>query len=404
MLTACNDTSGSGTAAPSVPSTSLGTAAPLSSATSIASVTTSAPPSTASSAGSSAEEISSSANSSSEISTPGRTVATDAELQVADAVTGLDTPWGIAFLPDGAALVTSRDTGTVQRVAADSTVTALGTVDGVTPGGEAGLLGVAVSPDFTDDRTVFVYYTAETDNRIATLTLDGDALTDQQVILEGIPKAGNHDGGRMIFGPDGLLYVGTGDAGERPNSQDLGSLGGKILRLDPDGSGAEGNPFPDAPLVYSLGHRNVQGLAFDDRDRLWAAEFGQNTYDELNLISSGGNYGWPEVEGPSEGVSDYVAPQQVWSTSDASPSGIAYWDGSIWMAGLGGERLWQIPLTGATDDQPQTTDPVARFDGEYGRLRTVLAAPDGSLWLSTSNTDGRGDPADGDDRILRLTA
>lgn len=337
-------------------------------------------------------------------STPVPPVAPDTPLQVADAATGLDTPWGIAFLPGGEALVTSRDSGTVQRIDTDGAVTDLGTVQGVVPGGEAGLLGVTVSPDFADDRTVFVYYTAEADNRIATVTLDGDRLADQQVILEGIPKAGNHDGGRMTFGPDGLLYVGTGDAGQRPNAQDLGSLGGKILRLDPDGSGADGNPFPEAPLVYTLGHRNVQGLAFDDRDRLWAAEFGQNTFDELNLITAGGNYGWPEVEGPSDDSTAFVAPQQVWATSDASPSGIAYWGGSVWMAGLGGERLWQIPLTGAADGQPQTSDPVARFEGEYGRLRTVLAAPDGSLWMSTSNTDGRGDPADGDDRILRLSA
>ena len=278
----------------------------------------------------------------------------------------------------------------------------IGSVDGVEPGGEGGLLGLAVSPTFAQDALIYVYYSAADDNRIATMTLRDGELSDQQVIVEGIPSAGIHNGGRLAFGPDGLLYVGTGDAGDRPNAQDLGSLGGKILRLSADGSPAPGNPFPDAPAVYSLGHRNVQGLAFDEQGRLWAAEFGQNTYDELNLIVPGGNYGWPDVEGPDEDPGDgFEPPQRFWPTDDASPSGIAFWQGSIWMAGLRGERLWQIPLTGATDGAP-TGEPVAHLAGDYGRLRTVLTAPDGSLWVSTSNTDGRGDVRDGDDLLLRL--
>ena len=306
---------------------------------------------------------------------------------------GLTTPWGLAPLTDGSALVTERDTGKVLRITAGGRITDLGTVDGVRPSGEGGLLGI-VAP--SADRAL-VYLTAEQDNRIVELTLAGDRITGQRPILTGIPKAGNHDGGRLAIGPDGLLYIGTGDAATTTNAQDLNSLGGKILRTTLDGKPAPGNPFPQAPLVYSYGHRNVQGLAFDDQDRLWASEFGQNTWDELNLIEAGDNDGWPTVEGRSDDP-DFVSPQQVWPTDQASPSGLAYLDGSLWMAGLRGERLWQIPV-----HDGRSVTPVAHFTEQYGRLRTVVAMPDGSLWLTTSNTDGRGDPKDGDDRILRLT-
>lgn len=310
--------------------------------------------------------------------------------------TGLDVPWGLAFLPDGTALVAERDSATVKSIGPDGTIATVATIPGVEPGGEGGLLGLAVAPDVAETGKVFVYFTAAEDNRVVVMTL-GAGLADPKPIVTGIPKAGNHNGGRIEFGPDGNLYIGTGDAGNRDGAQDLSNLGGKILRVKQDGTAAAGNPFPQAPLVYSYGHRNVQGLAFDDRKRLWAAEFGQNTWDELNLITPGGNYGWPVVEGPSDDVR-FVAPQRMWATIDASPSGVAVWSGSVWMAGLAGNRLWQIPLTG-----DGTGEPIAHLQGEYGRLRTVSAAPDGSLWVTTSNTDGRGSVRDGDDRILRLT-
>jgi glucose/arabinose dehydrogenase len=332
-------------------------------------------------------------------STTGETAA--AELRVGTVTTDLQVPWGLGFLPDGTALVTGRDDGTIRAIApgAASPATTIGTIDDVAHGGEGGLLGLAVSPGFADDGLLYLYYTAEADNRIATVVLRDGALTDQTVILDGIPKGGIHNGGRMTFGPDGLLYVGTGESGDRPIAQDLGSLGGKILRLSPDGSPAPGNPFPDSPYVYTYGHRNVQGLAFDDSGRLWASEFGQNTWDELNLITAGGNYGWPDVEG-QVARDGFIEPERVWPTQDASPSGIAFWQGSIWMAGLRGERLWQIPLTDSATDP--TGEPIAELTDVYGRLRTTQVAPDGSLWVSTSNTDGRGDVRNGDDRILRL--
>lgn len=306
---------------------------------------------------------------------------------------GLDTPWGIAFLPTGSALVTERNSGRIVEIT-DGEVREVGRVGETLAQGESGLLGVAVSPAFDTDRFVYLYVTTGSDNRVLRAVFDGTTLAEPEVILDGIPSARIHDGGRMIFGPDGMLYVATGEAGRRELAQDPNSLGGKILRITGDGEPAPGNPDPTSP-VYSLGHRNVQGLAFDDRGRLWASEFGQNDVDELNLVMAGANYGWPTVEGAG-GSDEFVDPVLTWPVSQASPSGLAWFDGSLWMAGLRGERLWRIDVQ---DTAATATD---FFVGEYGRLRTVVATPDGSLWLTTSNRDGRGSPADDDDRILRI--
>jgi glucose/arabinose dehydrogenase len=330
-------------------------------------------------------------------SAPRPTATGPVKLTVAGTVaTGINVPWGLAFLPDRSALVAERDTAKVKRIAGSS-LTEVGTIDGVDPSSEGGLLGLAVDPQFTGRPYVYVYFSTGEDNRIARYTYRDNRLSDPRVILDGIPMAAVHNGGRMAFGRDGFLYVGTGDGRERPNSQDPDSLGGKILRITGDGRPAPGNPRGDSP-VYSLGHRNVQGLAFDEQGRLYAAEFGQNEWDELNAITAGANYGWPAAEG-AEGLDGMVDPIAQWRTDDASPSGIAYAQGTIFMAGLRGERLWAIPVA----DGRRTGEPQAFFTGRFGRLRTVVTAPDGSLWLSTSNTDGRGDVRDGDDRILRVT-
>ena len=318
---------------------------------------------------------------------------------------GLASPWGLAALPGGDLLVASRDDATITLIDGESgKKTLLGSVPGVAPGGEGGLLGLAVSSTFGADRLVYAYFTTESDNRIARMLYEerkpaGQQLGAPDTILRGIPKGSIHNGGRIAFGPDRMLYAGTGETGDTGLAQDKESLGGKILRMTPDGEPVHGNPEADS-VVYSYGHRNVQGLAWDGQKRLWAAEFGQNTWDELNRIEPGGNYGWPEVEG-EQGEKGFIDPVAQWKTEDASPSGIAFADGSIWMAGLRGERLWRIPLSGTSDKDPLAA-PQSFLDGEHGRLRTVLAAGEDRLWLVTSNTDGRGTPKPGDDRIVLL--
>lgn len=315
---------------------------------------------------------------------------------------GLDSPWGLAPLPGGGLLVSSRDDGTIVRVDEKTgKKTELGEVPGVSAAGEGGLLGIALSPDFASDHMVYAYFTSASDNRIVRMLYDdkkpsGEQLGAPDTVFKGIPKGFVHNGGRIAFGPDKMLYVGTGESGDTGLSQDKDSVGGKILRLTPEGEPAPGNPFGNSP-VYSYGHRNVQGLAWDEKQRLFASEFGQDTWDELNAIKPGDNYGWPEAEGRSDD-SGFHNPVDQWTTAEASPSGIAYAEGSVWMAGLRGKRLWRIPLNGTE----ASAEPQAFLEEEYGRLRTVVPAGGDRLWLVTSNTDGRGSPKDGDDRILEL--
>jgi glucose/arabinose dehydrogenase len=270
-------------------------------------------------------------------------------------------------------------------------VNQVGGVAGVAARGEGGLLGLA-----TSGQTVFAYITTAQDNRVVRMRFDGGALTEQSPILVGIPAGSIHDGGRIAFGPDGKLYVATGESGNPELAQDRSSLGGKILRINPDGSIPSDNPGPGSP-VWSFGHRNIQGLAWDSAGRLWATEYGANRLDELNLIRPGGNYGWPMAEGRAD-TPGLIDPVIQWSTDEASPSGLAYFGGSLWVAALRGQRLFQMPV-GADGS---LGDPVPLFVGQYGRLRTVVAAPDGALWFTTSNRDGRGSPRDGDDRILQF--
>ncbi|MGI8946832.1 MAG: PQQ-dependent sugar dehydrogenase [Ornithinimicrobium sp.] len=308
-----------------------------------------------------------------------------------------DVPWGLAVLDDGDVLVGERDTARVWRVVAGGEPQPVTTVPGVEPGGEGGLLGIVVPPG-GGAGSFFVYATTETDNRVLHVdttasTQDGGPLVE--VVLDGIPKAGNHNGGRLAFGPDDYLYVTTGDASDGPSAQDPDSLGGKILRITTDGEPAPGNPDPDSP-VWSMGHRNVQGLGWDSQGRMWASEFGQNDLDEVNLIEPGGNYGWPQFEGPG-GEPEFIDPVLTWPTSQASPSGLALGpDGELYVAALRGQALWRVPV----DEAGEAGEPE-RLLTDYGRLRSVVVA-DGALWVLTSNTF-RGDPADTDDRLLRVT-
>lgn len=306
---------------------------------------------------------------------------------------GLQAPWGVDFLPDGTALVTERDTTRVFRVDADE-VTRVGQLGAAEPDGEGGLLGVAVSPSYDEDAAVFFYLTTADDNRVVRATFRDGRLGEATPVLTDIPRNDFHDGGRLVFGPDDMLYVSTGDAGDPESAQDPDSLGGKILRITPDGDPAPGNPQAGSP-VWSMGHRNVQGLVFDDEDRLWASEFGQDTWDELNLVEKGGNYGWPQAEGRDGDQRGSTPPQVQWATDDNSPSGLAFVDGRLWLGALKGQRLWRVDVDGET-----AKDDKGFFVGDYGRIRTVVTAPDGRLWMTTSNRDGRGEPSQGDDRIL----
>lgn len=322
--------------------------------------------------------------------------------------TNMKVPWGVGFLPNGAALVTERTTGRIYRIKDGSKRRYVGTIRQTAANGEGGLLGLAISPTFSTDRLIYVYVSTSSDNRVLKMRYSGGSLGPRSVVISGIPGAPTHDGGRIAFGPDGYLYVSTGDARQNPNpSQDLASLGGKILRITTTGAPAPGNPFPDSP-VWSYGHRNVQGLAWDHNGQLWASEFGQNDADELNRIVPGGNYGWPICEGNlvqgtttqcAAAHTEFTAPTLTFAPDDASPSGLAYADGHLWMGTLQGRALVRMAVAA---DSASATESGEFFAGRWGRLRTVALAPSGRLWLTTSNRDGRGSPVSSDDRILLI--
>ncbi|WP_307852577.1 PQQ-dependent sugar dehydrogenase [Glaciihabitans sp. dw_435] len=325
--------------------------------------------------------------------------------------TGLDLPWSLVRVAARSTLVSERDTARVKEISDSGVVRTVGTIPGVVPGGEGGLLGLAVLalgdpgaqgglPGGTSTPFLYAYTTTATDNRVIRMPLTGAPgsygidTAARQVIIRGIPKAGNHNGGRIKFGPDGALYITAGDAGQRERAQEMGYLGGKILRVNPDGTIPADNPVADSP-VYTLGHRNPQGIAWDDTGQLWAAEFGQDTWDEFNRIDKGVNYGWPIVEGHSDD-GRFRNPVHQWSTDEASPSGLLYTRGTFFLAALRGERLWRIvPSAGAT-----TATTSATLTGEFGRLRDVIEGPDDTIWVITNNT-GRS-PRPGDDRVLQL--
>ena len=309
--------------------------------------------------------------------------------------TGLQVPWGVAFLPGGDALVSERTTARIVRVpaAGGPAQPVMQVPDVDTNAGEGGLLGLAVSPTYARDQLVYAYLTTAQDNRVVRFKLGAQP----QPILTGLDRNVIHDGGRIAFGPDGMLYIGTGDAGNGPVAQDPESLNGKILRLRPNGGIPDDNPFRGSP-VWSVGHRNVQGLAWDRAGRLWESELGQDAVDEINLIRPARNYGWPRVEGRGNTAGGrFTNPLVTWSPAEASPSGAAVAGGALYVGALRGQRLWRVPLDGERTGRPQ-----ALLDGRYGRLRTVLVAPDGALWVTTSNRDGRGNPSPDDDRIIRV--
>ncbi len=323
---------------------------------------------------------------------------------ISDIVLGLDTPWSIAFLPDNNLLITERS-GQVRLIELNKTLDSVlvGKLNQAAEIGEGGLLGMTLHPDFENNRYIYFYYTyySENDNtlnRVVRTTYQNNKLGTESIIVDAIPGARNHNGGRIKFGPDNYLYITTGDAQNPSKSQDKNNLAGKILRVTDQGKPAPDNPFGN--LVYSYGHRNPQGLAWDQQGSLYATEHGRSGilsgFDELNLIKPGGNYGWPDIEGDSTKENMitpliHSGPSTTWA-----PASLTYLNNAFYFGGLRGTALYRITLS---DGMPSIKE---LFKAEFGRIREVVAGPDGMLYVTTSNRDGRGIPKSGDDRIIRI--
>ncbi|MEU3643502.1 PQQ-dependent sugar dehydrogenase [Lentzea sp. NPDC034063] len=321
---------------------------------------------------------------------------------VTQIATDNDVPWGLAFLPNGDGVYSRRDAQDIVRITPSGTKTTLGKVPGVSgTNGEGGLLGIELSPTFVADGLIYVYHTASGDNRIVRAKIEGNTLTGWTTLLTGIPRNKFHNGGRLRFGADGKLYAGTGDGQNGANAQNKQNLGGKVLRLNPDGSAPSDNPFfsegGNARYVWTYGHRNVQGLATDSQGRMWQAELGNSNMDEVNLLQKGGNYGWPSCEGTSGSCGGYVAPKKTFSVGSASPSGLAIVNDVLFLAALRGERLYRMQISGSSVG---TT--TSHFQGTYGRLRTPEPAPDGSLWVTTSNGDKDSTAGNSSTKLLKV--
>lgn len=312
----------------------------------------------------------------------------------------LKIPWELVFLPNGEMLVTERP-GNLLKIGSNRKTIK---IDGVQHRGEGGLLGLALHPKFSENQLLYLYLTTKdgdgTINRVERYKLDGDKLADKKIIVDKIPGAIYHDGGRLKFGPDGMLYVSTGDANNEKNGQNKDTLAAKILRVKDEGGIPADNPFGDA--VWSYGHRNPQGLAFDDKNRLWATEhgptagFGKSGVDELNLVEKGKNYGWPDITGDEKKDGMVTANLNSGTDETWAPSGTAFLNGKIYFAGLFGETLYEADIA---------KNPISlkrHLPKEFGRLRNVVIGPDNMLYILTNNTDGRGTPKQGDDKLILI--
>ncbi len=317
----------------------------------------------------------------------------------------LEVPWALVFLPDKSMLVTERP-GRVRLIDKNSNLQSdpVATFDNVKEIGEGGLLGITIHPNFSTNNFVYLYYTysesnGNTLNRVVRITYKDKKLTDEQIIVDKIPGSLNHNGGRIKFGPDNYLYITTGDAGNPSQAQDINTLGGKILRVTDEGKPAPGNPFDN--LVYSYGHRNPQGLAWNSKGQLWATEHGRSGVssglDELNLIEIGKNYGWPTIEGDKTRIG-METPKLNSGSSTWAPAGAVFFDNSLFFGGLRGTALYEVVI-----DKDKITL-KEHFKYQFGRIRDVVSGPDNMLYITTSNRDGRGSPITLDDRIIRINS
>jgi glucose/arabinose dehydrogenase len=310
----------------------------------------------------------------------------------------LTIPWEILFLPDGEILITERP-GRLVLLNSNTVIE----VPGIQHIGEGGLLGAALHPNFERNNFLYLYQTTESGaglkNRIVRYELTDTTLTLDRVILDDLPGARFHDGGRLAFGPDGYLYATVGDALRPAEAQNANSLEGTIIRMTDTGTPAPGNPFDS--YVYSYGHRNAQGLTWDSDGTLWSSEHGRSVggsgYDEINRIQAGGNYGWPDSEGDTVAANTIPPVRHSTAAVTWAPADIAHLDGRLFIPGLRGETLYVATLTNGT-----ITGWLEAFSNDFGRLRTVAVGPDGLLYVLTSNQDGRGAPRDGDDKLIRI--
>jgi quinoprotein glucose dehydrogenase len=349
-------------------------------------------------------------------SVPDQFVVAPPGISVQTWVSGLNVPWSLVFLPDGRGLVSERR-GQIRLIVPNGQFAQkpYATLS-VAAEGEGGLMGLALHPKFPERPFVYVMLTRQerggSANAVIRLKHEGDhAQFDRDVVVE-IPAGTFHDGGRVAFGPDGMLYVGTGDSTHPGLAKDLHSLAGKILRVTAEGEIPSDNPFAGSP-IYSYGHRNVQGLAWHPQSGVLFAsehgptgEFGLHARDEINLIKPGGNYGWPDgtcaVSEPK-----LIDPLVCWADKSVPPGGIAFAGNDLLVATLKSEALIRIRFSGSGDQfrviEIQRWFASSPSSGRYGRLRDIVAGPDGAFYVLTSNRDGRGSARPGDDRILRIT-
>lgn len=314
----------------------------------------------------------------------------------------LDTPWGIAFLPDNSLLVTERP-GRLQHINTKGEVSLVENIKNVKEIGEGGLLGITLHPKFSENNFIYLYYTYnsngnDTLNRVSRFIYKNNTLSNENIIVDKIPGASNHNGGRIKFGPDGNLYITTGDAQNPSQAQKTDTLGGKILRVTDEGKEVAGNPFNN--LTYTYGHRNPQGIAWDSKGNLWETEHGKSLpsgYDEINLIEIGKNYGWPTIEGDKTKEGMITPIKNSGSDTTWAPAGATFLNNSFFFGGLRGQALFEAVL-----ENNKIVSFKEYFKSKFGRIRDVVLGPDGLIYISTSNRDGRGIPQKDEDKIIKI--